>query len=485
MHIKNLLANSAIQNRINQQQQQQQPQFNNPTTNTISNTIQNNLTSNSIQGATATTTETGKIRKRKNNSINSKLIGSVNQHQSNQKENTHNSSNMHSMLPANGANSAEQNALRLFEQFKNMGMIQMSQPYPNVAQFSVNWPGKQHSGLLKKSNHIKGHCFDLEVEHLTNASYQMDKKFIDYILSESGIFSQEGKGKDESALLAIKSNVSKDGKLRELKNCFRVYGAKMEKPAQPLAEIDKNHLVKSSSHRIRDILNLSGGGGGEDKFKEEELINTSKQAQAEEQKKKVEYAEYLKKQLKVEVAMETTNGNVKLESNTDEDNQEPMSPVIGLERAMPKIEPTDLDSVALDDDDDGSSKENGSHGNNQTSVTLKLSKKACENIKETLNKVSDLMLMSCPSQWDLGKMVVVNNETKPELEASNNNVEPAVTPAKQLDLPPVTPVASLNVKATAAVTETSYSVTSLANSLCFKTCKFCEAYLVDGKLQIS
>ena len=67
------------------------------------------------------------------------------------------------------------------------------------------------------------------MEHVSSASYHMDKKFIDYILSESGILAPDRK--DEVSLLALKS-VATGGKLRELKNCFRVYGAQMERPPQ-------------------------------------------------------------------------------------------------------------------------------------------------------------------------------------------------------------------------------------------------------------
>jgi hypothetical protein len=68
-----------------------------------------------------------------------------------QKENSHLS---HAMPPIN--NNAKQSAMRLFEQFLSLSTIQMAQPSPSVTSFSVNWPGKQHSSLLKKSNRIKG-----------------------------------------------------------------------------------------------------------------------------------------------------------------------------------------------------------------------------------------------------------------------------------------------------------------------------------------
>ena len=194
---------------------------------------------------------------------------------------------------------------------------------------------------------------------MSSASYHMDKKFIDYILSESGILAPDRK--DEVSLLALKS-VATGGKLRELKNCFRVYGAQMERPPQPLTEIEKNHLVKSSSHRIRDILNLSGG---EERFREEQRIDAGRQA---EEQRKIEYSEFLNKEL---------NGEVEVGGN----GEQPMSPVIGLERE-PKIEPLDLPESG------DFSKEKSADAGNQTSVTLKLSRKASENIKSTLVKVS-------------------------------------------------------------------------------------------------
>ena len=89
------------------------------------------------------------------------------------------------------------------------------------------------------------------------------------------------------------------------------------------------------------------------------------------------------------------------------------------------------------------------------------------------------MLMSCPSQWDLGKMIMVNTKTE-ENQSNNTKMDSEFQgqpPPKQLDLPPVTPVANLSVK---AATETSYTVANLTNMLSFKACKFCEAYLVDG-----
>ena len=124
MHIKNLLANSAIQNMISQQQHQQGNSVQAPPQNTSHLTV--NTNSSGVEVANA-----NKIRKRKNNSINNKLI--VQQQQ--QKENSH---TLNLTSPVNNINNTEQSAIRLFEQFRNMQVIQMSQPHPNTSSFSVN-----------------------------------------------------------------------------------------------------------------------------------------------------------------------------------------------------------------------------------------------------------------------------------------------------------------------------------------------------------
>lgn len=237
MHIKNLLANSAIQNMITQQQkQQQQSQPSIPQSNPIPvNTLPpSTVPHQQQQTPNNQIIETAKIRKRKNNSQSNKLIIQ-------QKENTDISNNTNQLI-----NNAELNASKLFEKFKSMPIIQMSQPNPNTGNFSVGYPGKHHSVLLKKSNNIKGAFFSLEIDHIVNNSgHQMDKKFIDYILNENEIFADEKKELSKSLCLnQLGAN--------KLKNCFKMCTAKIEKP--PLVEIDKNNVPDDSKHRLVNIL---------------------------------------------------------------------------------------------------------------------------------------------------------------------------------------------------------------------------------------
>jgi len=478
MHIKNLLANSAIQNMLNTQQQQQQQQQQ-QTTN-----YQNQHGSNHTVSSTSSAAieAANKIRKRKNNAntASNKLI--VNQKENNNLSNLSSQAPLHANNNNNiSSNSAENTAMKIFEQFKSIGIIQMSQPSPNAAQFSVTYPGKQHASLLKKTNQIRGKCFDLEIEHLntnsTNKTFHMDKKFIDYILSENGIFSQSRKDDKAATLLKqISENVRLNDK--EVVSCFRVCTSRIDKP--PLIEIDKNNLVKPSSHRIRDILELAPSP-----MKPLLTTNTTTnktEASKPDEKKSSELTEYLKKSLKNE---------------PDEMlglDEEAMSPVLPLsDSSVVKTEPFVESSQT--------------HNPNQTSVTLKLSKRACQDIKNTMVKIADLMLVTCPSQWDLGRVVVNNNNSENQIK------EPVLHNKKDAGNNGSTTVhdllsnscviggngnsAGMLVNGSAGVgksdaagkaaggilSETLYNVQMLVNSLSFRSCRFCESYLVDGELK--
>jgi len=472
MHIKNLLANSAIQNMLNTQQQQQQQATNlqnQPNANLIVNT-------NLLTAAEAA----NKIRKRKNNSnmaVNKLIV--------NQKENSlsglsspnqpiQNSSN-------NNLNSAENTAIRIFEQFKSMAIIQMSQPSPNTNQFSVTYPGKQHSNLLKKTNKIRGKCFELEIENLNNASggkaFQMDKKFIDYILSENGIFSHKKEENETNLLKNISENLMP---VREVVNFFRVCTAKIDKPS--LVEIEKNNIVKPSSYRIRDILDLAPSPM-KPGLPASRTTTKTEPSEAPLDNKPSDLTEYLKKSLKND-----------LNEETDFD-EEALSPIVALsDNGFVKTEPTLDNSQSLNQ--------------NQTSVTIKLSKRACKDIKNTLGKIADLMLVACPSQWDLGRMVVNTNVNDKilakEISTSNgvlHNKTDAVNNAPATvhellssngngnltgiiggsSLSKQDSVGSAAKIAATVYNETLYNMSTLFNSLCFKSCKFCESYLIDGK----
>ena len=440
MHIKNLLANSAIQNMLSQQ--------NSGNTNHANPVAMNCNTTTSIGGNNGGE-QTAKIRKRKNNSISSSLKLNAQQ-----KENSNNA------VTVNVANNNEANAMRLFEQFKSLGLLQMCQPEPNLSAFSISYPGKQHSILLEKSNRIRGKCYNVEVEHLNNQqTYQIDKHFIDSILSESGIFNQEvkqhlpvGDTKANHNHQDVQPlNPTKKLNSKEVKNCFKICTAKIEKPLAPLAEIDKNQLLKDSNHRLRDLLEQDQHGSQENLVN---MISESDSNMDSDNAAASGHNEYLKKSLKTEPLDDEYEENVK-------------SPVIAL--ADSSIKPELDAAISLTN----ACKENNTTATT-TSITLKLSRHASKNIRNTILKISDLMLMSCPSTWDLGRLVKINNydiennKPKPALlsidSGNENNANKPLVEAAQLTKP----------------VETGFTIQNLISSIEFKCCKFCESYLIDG-----
>lgn len=171
------------------------------------------------------------------------------------------------------------------------------------------------------------------------------------------------------------------------------------------------------------------------------------------------------------VSNDYLNKNLKSESCSDIYNTQALSPIIEL-AAKPNIEVNpSFDTVTTTSE---------KPQNDQTSVTLKISKKACKNIQNTIIKLSDLMLIPCPTQWDLGHMIRMNSnkcasslvhKTEPlqSVQELSNNSNSLIKMETNFNLNKIS-------------SETALTVQNLINSLNFKTCKFCESYLVNGKL---
>jgi len=433
MHIKNLLANSSIQNIINQNLNNQQ-------------TVNTNQVSN-----------TNKIaRKRKNNSINStpstlptKLT--TQQKENNnlivQQNNTLSTASINAVLltpnsaaavAANTANNTDMmngNELKLIDRLKSVNSLHMSQPSPENQTFSANYPGKHHSNILMRSNLVKGDFFNLKLEQLedpnslisSRGDQQMDKKFIEYILKEKCIANKK----------LNKSESNQNDKM--LKQLYKICSARLEKPL-PLIEIN-NHILDSSG-RLKELL--------DENLKPNETANIDIEDQYEENKDMENNIceDYLKKETKM---------------NEDFEYVQTMSPIIDL--------PKEDDSIK--NEDTSIHTNTNINGETKSKITLKLSKKASKNILDTMMKVSDLLqLASCPTSWVLGKLISRETENLNKQISVDQNASKNDHLAQQSTKP--------NVSSLVPNKETAYSIQQLINASVLKICKFCESLLVDN-----
>jgi hypothetical protein len=470
MHIKNLLANSSIQNIINQQ---------NVTTATA--TTQNPTTSSISTGNTTTTTttlnpntnnNTNKIaRKRKNNSINSTPNNIPNKLTTQQKENnnltTISNNNIISNINSNilltpnndliNNNNNNSYEMKLLDKLKLVHNLQMSQPIPDNPFLSTNYPGKNHSSLLQRSNQIRGTFLNLELDKLedpnnlirtqimdTNNSQQQinDKQFVDFILNEKNI--QTKKLNNE----------------KFLKQCYKMYSARIDRPP-PLLEIN-NHILDSSS-RLNQILNGDLNPLSQVKSPPNDATTTTADNNDNNQMMDTQCEDYLKKE---------TN---------DFEYVQAKSPIINLtknENNLIKKESIENEPIT---------------NNNNNKVTIKISKKASRNILDTMMKVSDLLQMTCPTSWILGKLISreteqLNNNNNNKTTTNNNGIDQInnVTKAN-------VSTASANAASTSSSTttnpiinkETAYSIQHLMNASILKLCKFCESLLVDNNFIVN
>lgn len=457
MHIKNLLANSSIQNIINQQN--------------VTTTTTNPTTSSITTGNTTTTTlnpntnNNNKIaRKRKNNSINSTPNNIPNKLTTQQKENnnltiisTNNIiSNINSnmlLTPNNDLinNSNNSYEMKLLDKLKLVHNLQMSQPIPDNPFLSTNYPGKNHSSLLQRSNQIRGTFLNLELEKLedpnnlirtqlmdTNNSQQQtnDKQFVDFILNEKNI--QTKKLNNE----------------KFLKQCYKMYSARIDRPP-PLLEIN-NHILDSSS-RLNQILNGDLNPLSQVKSPPNDATTTTT-ADNNNQMMDIECEDYLKKE---------TN---------DFEYVQVKSPIINLtknENNLIKKESIENEPIT---------------NNNNNKVTIKISKKASKNILDTMMKVSDLLQMTCPTSWILGKLI--SRETE-QLNNNNNNNNKTTT-SNGIDQINNTTKPNVSTATSSSTTtnpiinkETAYSIQHLMNASILKLCKFCESLLVDNNFIVN
>jgi hypothetical protein len=415
-----------------------------------------------------------------------------------------NSNNSYSLSATSAAafNSNELNAYKLYEKFKSLSVAQMIQPIVNAQNSAtLNYPGKQHSNVLKKISLLAGNYLNVTV--VNNENKFSSNKNLSIMSGEADLLSYLGL--EDSSTKKSKDSLTNNRLLKELRNCFKVCNSSIEKPPS-LPDDDKYTLYADSRKRLLSLLESKDNSKATETkdFISEAHINSEISKESNNIKlTKVE--EYLLKKfahkasnnlinheldsdnellsqegsrLLKSIKKETQEQNISTEQSNIDFEMAP-SPAIGLFSNSDSAQMMEVENTA-------NSSVSSNNNNNLVPITIKLSQKACKNIKITLAKLSELLNICYPASFDMGRLIV--KEEKPnELvladiemvdEASLNQSKNNLILIQQEQL-----TTSLHRHSTGKSSniEISSSLTmqNLIGHYSFNYCKFCESSLVD------